>query len=218
MAGADCPIPVQFCAIRIARLDASGLTPAGSNNMYVMTDKQITATFKHVYREGDEFTVPNGCGGVPLAVKAPPTLKWGELDLEIATCDPEFLELAMDGSLITVGGNSEGYAEPAAGAAPGPGVSVELFQKAYVGNQQAVAKPWVWTAIPKAIFVENDNAFGNAPGTVNLSAICYENSSWGNGPNNDWPSGATSSRVRQFCRATALPTGACGYQATPVQV
>lgn len=217
MAGADCPIPVQFCAARFARLAADGTTPAGANNMYQMTDKLITATFKRVYEDGKELKVENGCGGLPLSIKAPRIVKWGELELEVATSDPEFLELLTDGSLITVGGNSEGYADPAVGATPGDGVSVELFRKAIVNNQPAATKPWLWTAFPKVIFSLDDTTFGNDASPTKLSGIVYENSGFGNGPNNDWPTGAISSRIQQFARAATIPTGACGYVPTPVQ-
>lgn len=218
MAGSDCPIPVQFCAMRMARLDAAGLTPAGASNMYVMTDKLVTLALKRVYEDGDEFKVKNGCGGLALAMKAPRVLKWAEVTLTVATNDPEFLELATDGTLITVGGNSEGYADPSVGAAPGPGVSVELFRKAIVNNAPAVTKPWLWTALPKVIFSLDDDNFDNGPGQVVMTGIAYENPNFGNGPNNDWPIGAVSTRVQQFARSTVIPSGACGYQATPVQV
>lgn len=218
MAGADCPIPVQFCAARFARLAVDGTTPAGASNMYVMTDKLITLSQKRVYEDGDEFKVKNGCGGLALAVKAPRVLKWIEITLGVATNDPEFLELLTDGTLITVGGNSEGYADPPVGSAPGTGVSVELFRKAYVNNQQAAAKPWLWTALPKVVFSLDDDTYENGPGNISITGIGYENVNFGNGPNNDWPVGATSNRVSQFCRSAVIPTGACGYQATPVQI
>lgn len=218
MAGADCPIPVQFCAMRIARLNAAGATPAGATNMYVMTNALITATLKRVYEDGDEFRLKNGCGGLALAMKAPPILKWGELTLTVATSDPEFLELATDGSLITVGGNSEGFADPAVGAAPGDGVSIELFRRAIVNNQPATSKPWLWTALPKVVLHMTDDVFQNDASPVTLEGICYENSGFGNGPNNDWPTGAISDRISQFARASAIPTGACGYATVPTQV
>lgn len=218
MAGADCPVPVQFCAARFARLAADGTTPAGASNMYVMTDKLVTLALKRVYEDGDEFKVKNGCGGLALAMKAPRVLKWAEVTLTVATNDPEFLELLTDGSLITVGGNSEGYADPPVGSAPGTGVSVELFRKAIVNNQPAVTKPWLWTALPKVVFSLDDDTFENGPGQIVMSGIAFENSGFGNGPNNDWPVGAISNRVQQFARSTTIPTGACGYQAVPVQI
>jgi hypothetical protein len=215
MAGADCPIPLQFCALRAARLAADGTIVSGTNNGYVMTDKQISLQFKRVYQDGDEFSVKNGCGGYPLAMKAPRIPKWAEVTLQIATCDPEFLELATDGSLITVSGSSDGYADPPVGAAPGPGISLELWRKAIVNNQQSAMKPWLWTAIPMVILSLDDETYESAPGVVSLSGIAYENSGFGNGPFNDWPSGAISNRLQQFVRSATIPVGSCGYVTTP---
>lgn len=215
MPGADCPIPLQFCALRAARLDASGAPIPGATNGYVMNDKQISLTFKRVYEDGQEFTVKNGCGGIPLSIKAPRVPKWAEVTLVIATCDPEFLELATDGSLITVGGNSEGFADPAVGSAPGDGISLELYRKAIVNSQPAATKPWLWTALPKVVLSLDDDTFENAPGTVSLSGIVYENNGFGNGPFNDWPAGAISNRLQQFVRSSTIPAASCGYITVP---
>jgi len=50
------------------------------------------------------------------------------------------------------------------------------------------------------------------------SGPAYENAGWGNGPANDWPSGAVSGRVGAVLRDAALPTAVCGYSTTAAQV
>jgi hypothetical protein len=119
--------------LRVARLAADGTTPAGTTNM-IVTDKMIRLTVTPNYEAGDELTLKTGCGAIAVAFKDVERLKRADVELQVATVDPELFEMLTGGSLITQGGNSTGAAWPAVGAAPPVGVSVEGWSKAWIGG------------------------------------------------------------------------------------
>lgn len=133
MAGTDCASSIQVCALRVARLAADGTTPAGATNLYV-TDKLAELAIAPVYTTGDEIDVKGGCGQVIVAYKDPDRLKRLDLTLTMEMVDPELTELITGSSLITVAGQSMGYALPAVGAAAPNGVSLEAWSKAWIGG------------------------------------------------------------------------------------
>lgn len=288
MAGNDCMISLQVCALRVARLAADGTTPAGATNMYV-TDQLSKLDINPNYETGDEITVKTGCGAIAAAYKDLDRLKRADVSLTMLTSDPELSELLAGFTLITSGGNSVGAAAPGVGSAPPPGVSIEAWTKAWKGGGPApgltfadgvstsaspnytsasanftaadVGRTITGTNIPAATTVlsvtnsttivmsNNATASGttlsftlgrpgayyrwvlprvvlkpetktleDAPSLSVFTGPAWENPTWGNGPLNDWPSGAVSGRVWSWIRDAALPTVACGYATTPAQV
>jgi hypothetical protein len=287
MAGNDCMISLQVCALRLARLAADGTTPAGVTNMYV-TDKLAKLDVNPNYETGDEITVKTGCGAIAAAYKDLDRLKRADVTLTVLTSDPELSELAAGFSLITSGGQSVGAAWPAVGSAPPAGVSIEAWNKAWLGggpppgqvftdavlnttttvtsataaftsadvgrtisgtgipaattiasvtNATTIIMSAAATAtaagvtitlgrpgayyrwvLPRVILKPETKTLEDAPSLSVFSGPAMENAGWGNGPLNDWPAGAVSGRVLAWIRDAALPTVACGYGTTPVQV
>jgi hypothetical protein len=288
VAGNDCPVSLQFCALRVARLAADGTTPAGATNM-IVTDKQIRCQVTPQFEAGDDITFKTGCGAIAAAYKDVDRLKRVDIELQVATLDPELAELIAGYTLITQGGNSTGAAYPAVGATPGPGVSIEGWTKAWMGggpppgqtftdgvttnasptvtsatatftsadigrtitgtgipggttiiavgsgvsitmsaNATATAtgvtivigRPgaYIRWAFPKVLFAPGVRTLEDAPMVSVFSGPGSENPSWGNGPNNDWPSGAQSGRCAAWVRDAALPTVSCGYVTVPAQI
>lgn len=288
MAGNDCMISLQVCALRVARLNSDGTTPAGATNMYLSNDiarLDITPN----YEAGDEITLKSGCGSIAAAYKDVDRLKRADVALTMLTTDPELYELLAGFSLITSGGQSVGAAAPAVGATPPAGVSLEVWTKAWKGGGPppgqtfadgastnlsttytsasaaftasdvgrtltgtnipggttissvtnattivmsaaatatgtslsfTIGRPGAYYrwALPRVQFKPDARTMENAPSLSVFSGPAWENPVWGNGPNNDWPSGATSGRVWAWVRDATLPTGVCGYSTTPAQV
>lgn len=204
-------------ALRVARLDASGATPAGASNMYV-TNGLVKVTFTPVYETGDEVTKKDGQGNTCLNIKQPDTFKRVDINsVELCAEDPELSELLGGGAIITDAGDTIGYAAPAAGVDPTPnGVSLEVWTRRYVDNQPA-ALPYARYLFPRVKLKPTAKSLEANPMATDFEGIGEENANIGNGPNNDWPTGAVSTRAYQWVAVDTAPTGALGYQATPVQ-
>lgn len=204
-------------ALRVARLDAAGLTPAGASNMYV-TNTLVKVTFTPVYESGDEVTKKDGQGNLCLNIKQPDTFKRVDINsVELCAEDPELVEMLGGGAIITDTGDTIGYAAPAVGLDPVPnGVSLEVWTRRFVDNEPA-ALPYAHYVFPKVKLKPLAKSIEATPMATDFEGEGYENSGWGNGPANDWPVGAVSNRAYQWIAEATAPTGALGYQATPVQ-
>lgn len=202
-------------ALRVARLDANGATPAGTSNLYV-TNTVVSMSVTPEYEEGDEVVQKNGQGGVCLSVKQPDTLKRLTVGLTICAFDPELTEALSGGAIIASTGGTPatiGYAYEAVGQDPVPnGVSLELWTKRFVNSSPVGFAHWVF---PRVYLRKSERAFGTDLQENSFEGFATENPNWGNGPLNDWT--ATSSRVAQWVQESTAPTGAVGYAATPTQ-
>lgn len=100
MSQVDVPALVQACAIRIARLASDGTTPAGATNGYV-TKNLIKMTVKPEVEGGQEFTIRDACGSLPVIYKDRDIIKRYSADIEFMTPDPEIAELMVAAPLVT---------------------------------------------------------------------------------------------------------------------
>jgi hypothetical protein len=96
----DTPAYLQACAIRLARLAADGTTPAGATNGYV-TRNLIKMTVKPEIEAGQEFTIRDACGQLPVIYRDRDIIKRYAADIEFFTPDPEIEELMVGAPLIT---------------------------------------------------------------------------------------------------------------------
>lgn len=133
MAGNDGAASLQACALRVSRLAADGTTPAGATNM-IVTGSLIKLEVKANLESGDDIVVKNACGGIYAAYKSGDVLKRYDLTLTMPSPDVELDEMLTAGSLVTSGGQSVGWSSPAVGGAPGNGVCLEVWAKAWVGG------------------------------------------------------------------------------------
>ncbi|MCK9901281.1 hypothetical protein [Glutamicibacter sp. V16R2B1] len=128
----------------------------------------------------------------------------------------------------TSGVAPNGYAYPAVGAeSAGYGVSIEAWSRniaepgnpqGYPAGQQIGEAPWIRWVFPRVFLQKGDRTLdGNPLGSV-FNGWAEENSSWGNGPFNDWL--YPSSRLVQYAYESdgGLPTAGVGRIAIPAQV
>jgi len=100
MSQADAPIALQACAIRLARLASDGTTPAGATNAYI-SKNLIKLTVQPAFEAGQEFTIRDACGGLPVIYKDRDATKRWTATLELVYPDPEMFELLIASPLIT---------------------------------------------------------------------------------------------------------------------
>lgn len=210
MAEVDCRPQVHGCAVRLARLDATGAPLVGATNLYV-TDQLITMTATPVYADGDEIEDKTACGTVGLQYRAPDTFKRYDISIELLYPDP-FLESMMGGESLTVAGRPLGAAAPPIGPITGDGVSIEVWAKRIDDGDVDALWPYAHWAYPKVRNLRKaPHSHANAGLRSTWTGQAFENALWGNGPNNDF--GADSDRVWQWIPSDAIPAATCALGA-----
>lgn len=207
----DCLPQIQACAIRVARLDPSGVPSPGADNLYV-SDALVSLTTSPEIEEGEEFTVKNACGSQCVNFKDCDSYKRWTLALELCTPDPELHELLAGGAVLTDGA-AVGYGVPFLGRNDCPnGFSIELWAKRIDSSgAQDADYPWAWWVIPRAYLVLGERKFENGPLANAFTGFAIENPNWFDGPNNDWP--VASDRALQWIPTDTIPEPSCGYAA-----
>lgn len=210
-ATAKCLPQVQFCALRVARLNATtGVPVAGAGNMYV-SDAATKLTLTPVYTDADEIKEKNGCGSTKVNYKGAPSFDRVDFELELLVPDPLLIEILTSADAIS-NSTSYGNAAPAIGDITGTYISIEGWAKQINNGVQDATFPYARWAFPG---VKNTrlNAWSleNAAQKQVIVGEMYENAGWFDGPTNDWNS--TSDRVWQWLPWATLPTVQCGYQA-----
>lgn len=205
-----CKAQVQACAIRVARLDASGVPDPGGSNLYV-ADTLSELTANPEFEEGDEFIVKNACGSPCVNFKDDDKFKRLAITLGLCKPDPELEELMAGGKVLTSGA-AVGYAMPPIGIVDNPnGISIELWAKRIEADGSLDADfPYEWYVLPRVKLRWGNRTFNNGPITVAFQGNAFENPNWFDGPLNDWV--VDSDRVLQHMPTTTLPTADCGYQ------
>lgn len=94
-----CVASIQFCSLRIGRLNAVGQVPAGTTNSYV-TNLLGKLTVKWELEAGVDIVIRDGCGGMPFTYKTRDIPKRYDLQLDIKTPDPQVHELLLAQPLI----------------------------------------------------------------------------------------------------------------------
>lgn len=89
--------------MRMTKLDVLGVPLSGDNTCYV-SDALVAVSIGLEYEEGTEFIQKSGAGRVCLTYRAPDTLKRGTIsDFQVCTPDPNVMEFAMGGDVISSG-------------------------------------------------------------------------------------------------------------------
>lgn len=208
----DCLPQVSACAIRVARLDGSGVPQPGASNLYV-SDSLTKLTRTPAYEDGDEIKQKNGCGAVCLDYKSPPSYLREDATLELCSVDPELMQMLIGGAVLTSGARV-GQAAPAIGVISTQaqnGVSIELWAKRIRNGVVDATNPYAWYVFPKVTNIKLTSAnHENAAHLPAFSLEMYENPNWFNGPLNDWP--AASDKTWQWLPWNSIPTPSCGYR------
>lgn len=219
MAGNTCYPSIDGCALRVARLGATGATAAGATNGYV-TDGFIRVNLDPQYDDGEQQRVRNACGDLAINTEDEPVMTHVNVELELVNPDPELYELLTGGSLLTTAGDSTGFAFPPLGEAVSGyyGVSLEVWTKRITvdGSVPADGDAYYRWVIPSVKFRIGARPIQRGPMTHAFVGKAKENAGWGNGPNNDWLA-TPSGRVVSYDIDGSIPTAACGYWEVPVQ-
>jgi len=208
---------VHALRLRITKLDLDGSPLEGANNMLV-TDALVKLSWKFTKTTGDQIEKKNAQGIACVSFKQVDTVNGLDLTLELCSPDPEKDSLLIGGALYQpTAGVTKGWAAPAVGADPVPnGVSIEAWSRAVIGGSQASTDPYIWWVLPKTKWTLDEAALENDAMGPTYTGVGYENSGWGNGPANDWPSTALSSRLVQYVRTSSLPDVTTGLTTVPV--
>lgn len=210
---------VQACAMRVGKLDAAGAPDPGASNLYV-TDALIQVQSNYEIEAGQEFVQKNGCGAICQTFKEDDKLKRVTLDLQLCQFDYELLALMLDATLITGNlvspGGAIGIDLPSPTSAASNGVSLEIWTKAFDGDEQAVSAAsdplyhhFVW---PKTTWVPGQRTIEAGIMVIPLSGIGTANSTIGDGPANDFPIWGPQGPELVFLD-DSIPEAECGYQA-----
>lgn len=210
---------VYFERLRVARLSASGATPAGAENGYC-TDAIVRLALTPNRKAGKEINRENGRGENCLTFKLPDSIIRYDAELTICGTDPELTELLAGGTIYREDTDEPtiGYRAPRLGSIPVPnGVSIEGWSNAVdsYGNPVADLPFWHY-AIPRVFLTEGAFSLEADARDNTFTGYAVENPSWGNGPWNDWD-GPDAISAWQRVRVAALPASALGYIAVPVQ-
>jgi len=231
MAEPHCFPTLQLCALRVAKLLATGSPDDGTSNGYV-TDALIKADIAVELEEGDDFTLKNGCGGICATFKDCDRVKRVNVDLELCNLDSALLSLLIGGTHFTdlagAGvGNSIGYQLPDFDdPCPAP-VSLEMWTKAWDGSVQATppfaggaTNVYYHFVMPLCRFQLGDMTLENEFAHVPVSGFSQDNSKiTSNGPFDDWPNdvrdrGGITTSLGWFMDSV-LPTATCGFINVP---
>lgn len=210
----DCAGIVQLCALRVARLDASGVPNPGADNLYI-TDSMVSLGITPVMKDGTEIQTPNGCSVNIVDYKTPKSYRRVDVELVLAIPDPELEEMIAGYTLLTLAGSTVGAMMPAlATALDEDGVSLEGWSKRVINGKLATTNPYLRWVLPKT------NNWTIGPRTLSdgsvgavLNGEGYANVNWYDGPLNDWY-GLTDidmSAAFGYVQDTAVPDAACGY-------
>lgn len=208
---------LHACATRITRLNSNGSTVVGATGS-IVTDTLATLTVTPEIATGTEIEPRSACDAVCFSFRAPDTYKRLNVELDFCKADFYAAELLDGGTLLSVGSGSTlrvGYAMGRLNSSVAPnGVSIEIWSRRVTSSGDLDPDfPYLWTVIPRAYMKMGARTFvANAHTAQPFSGFATENSQWGNGPQNDWPTTSLSA-INSIPTAT-LPTTSCGYVAT----
>ena len=210
MAEQPCLPQIQAVAMRIARLDGSGVPKPGANNLYV-TDALTEMTVTPNYEDGDKVTVKNAAGSICINHEAPPNFLNAGVELKLCTPDP-YVEEMLSGGTVLTSGTRKGFAAPAIGPVGSSAVSIELWVKRIDDGDLDASSPYAWYVYPKVKNLKM-GSYKHENGAILpvFTGTALENANWFDGPLNNWD--VSSDRCFQWfpCPATDVPTAQCGY-------
>ena len=224
MADPTCYASLEACAIRVAKLTATGAPSAGAT-MGLVSDALISLGVSVELKKGADLEQKNGCGAICAAFKEPDTVKRLNLALELCQFDIRLIEFLTGGDLFSSGGYPVGWQFPSVTAAAPNGVSLEVWTKAWDGSEQATptyttpsAAYFHWV-FPKTKWVLGNTKMDEGFMVVPVDGTSEENSLiTANGPFNDWPAAIAAqggiTRVGGVFFDAVLPTSTC----TPITV
>lgn len=208
MAAGFCPKLIQFCRVRIARLESNGVPDPGAGNLYISSN-QVSLGITMNLEAGDDFVQKNGCGDICYSFKSRDQVK--NLTLTYSSCDhdPEFIQLMQGGSLLQVLTATVGYKLPPVGSVGNEnGVSMEGWVKNISGSGIDADFPYVRFVLPKTFWTPSDKTLENNPIVSSFTGEGQENANIYDGPANDIDFDIDDTLLA-FFGDTSLPTAQC---------
>ena len=208
MASQLCLPQINVCALRVCSLNTNGTTLIGSATSYA-TDAAVSIGLTPVYVDGQTTSELNGCGSNFINYTADPTLTRWDLELDVWSTDPNFLDIVLPGGAVLTGGSGEkGFAYPGIGTVTGQ-ISLEFWQKRINDNVLDATFPYAHHAMPflKNIKLGKRDVSNNGVSHTIITAEGYENDNWFNGPGDDWA--VASDKPYQWIPKATLPTMNC---------
>ncbi len=170
MSQVDAPSFIKACMLVIARLDATGATPAGATNGYI-TRNLIKFGFSPEIEAGTDYTQKDSCGALAVTARDRDIPKRYTTTMEMVYPDPEVHELLVSAPLITkVLGTTRTVADgTTTNGSTTVGSATAAFTAADVGN------PITGTGIPALATITSVTsptvAEISAPATITGAAV-----------------------------------------------
>ncbi len=212
----NCLSVLFACRMRVALLDASGAPDAGADAVAV-TDSIIRLAYQLDVTAGTQFEQKNGCGNICIQYQGEDRIRGVNLTIELCHLDMELVALMTGASLVSEAGRPNiGTALPSVDADLSRRVSVEMWSKAWDGDEQATddtggSEPlFVRTIFPSTSWVEGDRTYEEGVTRITLTGRGRSNANFGNGPGNDLPWGAYVTPKGEYLDDGELPTATCG--------
>lgn len=229
MSTEHCVGSLHVCGIRVRKLTASGTPATGPDAGYV-SDAIIQADISVELSSGDDFEVKNGCGNIAQQYKDCDKVKRVSVNMEFSQLDSELVGLLTGSDVYTSGGLDPVTIGGALLSSTDPcqtGVAVELWTKAWAGNQQMNASliggsnddvaVWRWF-MPFVRFQLGSLNLQNDILRIPVTGYGQQNDSMPpEGPFGDFPAGVqalggVTTPLAWFLDAQAnLPDPGCGY-------
>lgn len=206
--GAQCFPQMKVCAARVAALNLNGTTLIGATTSYA-TAATVSVGITPAYKAGTEISEVDGCGTTFVDVIGNPSLLRYDIDLDVWSTDPQYLDIVIpDGDVLTGASGEKGFAYPAPGTVTGQ-FSLEFWQQIINANNLDPNFPYAHWALPylKNVQLGKRDMTGNGVSHTVLKAEAYVNTNWFNGPGDDWAV-ASNKPVMWIPKAT-LPTMNC---------
>lgn len=226
MANPFCFQPLDLCAIRVTRLNASTGSPVPGAGNAVISNAPIKLDVKYDTEKGDDLVQKNGCGAITSAFHDIDRIKSLILAMDLTQLDMDLLELMVGVQLFSQGGNPIGFQSPAISSNSVNYVCLEAWAKAWDGGNPAVPTftspnaAYYHFVFPKTYWVMGDFILQSGFMITPVTGVGVENAKiTANGPFDDWPAGVTGPGGITRCWGVfldpVLPTGACGYTSVP---
>jgi len=184
----NCGVSFGLCAVRVTKVDATGVAVGGAGNSYV-TDKPISLGLSPNIEAGNTFSLRSGCGCSIARFKSNDIFNWFEFTFADGALEPDMMALMLGADTIIDAGDHVGMQF---GGALGcdedePAVGLEFWTKHIVGSAQDATYPWVHWVFPKTVWQLGDNTAEEDFLQTALSGFSRSNLLWGSGPWGDGP-------------------------------
>lgn len=222
----DCFQPLDLCAARVTRLNASTGAPVPGAGNAVITNAPIKLDVGFDLEAGDDLVQKNGCGRIVSAFQDVDRLKSLKLAMDLTYLDAYLLELMTGSQVFSSGGNPIGFQSVAVGSDANAPVCLEAWSKAWDNGSPAIPTftspnaAYIHWVFPKTTWHITDFTLEHGFMVVPIAGKGEENTRiTANGPFDDWPAGVAGpggiTRTFGWFFDSNLPTATCGYTSVP---